>query len=310
MILCCGEALIDMLPELNSKGKRVFLPVPGGSPYNTAIAIARLGTNSAFLGKISSDFFGDILVENLTQNNVGMDFIRRVDKNTTLAFVDKGKDGSARYAFYSEDSADRDLRLEDIPEELSDEVKCIEFGSISLLLEPGSNTIRDLIFRECSRRIISFDPNIRPGLIKDRGAYLEMFDSLVGCSHILKASDEDIKWLYPDMELEEAAHSLIERGASIVIVTMAEKGAFVICHEGLIKVDAIDVPVADTVGAGDTFHAAFLSYLHEKNLLEINEIKKLKGDRVRSALEFAIKAASITCSRPGADPPFKNEMNG
>ncbi len=308
MILCCGEALIDMLPGKTEEGKRMFLPVPGGSPYNTAIAIARLGVEVAFLGKISSDFFGDILVNNLEANSVETGFVKRVDRNTTLAFVDKGEDGSARYAFYSEASADRDLRMEDLPKEFSDNVRCLEFGSISLLLEPGSSTIRKLIFREYGKRVISFDPNIRPGLITNRESYLKMFESLVSHSHIVKASDEDIKWLYPAMQLEEAADILIKKGASIVIVTMAAKGAFALCSDGLVRVDAIDIPIADTVGAGDTFHAAFLSYLHEERILEIESIEKLKGDSVKKALEYAIKAASITCSRPGANPPFKNEM--
>ncbi len=308
MILCCGEALIDMLPEENNVGKRVFLPVPGGSPYNTAIAIARLGVETAFLGKISYDFFGDLLVENLKSNNVNTKFITRTDKNTTLAFVDKTEDGSARYAFYSEGSADRNLEVKDIPERFSDDVHCIEFGSISLLLEPGSSTIRGLVSREYDKRVISFDPNIRPGLIENKRNYLEMFNALVKHSHILKASDEDIKWLYPEIELEKAVSNLLELGVSVVVITMAAKGAFAVCSEGMVKVSAIDVPVVDTVGAGDTFHAAFLSYLYREGFLNVDLVKHLKKGTVKKALEFAIKAASITCSRAGANPPSMVEM--
>ncbi len=308
MILCCGEALIDMLPGRDSKGKRAFLPVPGGSPYNTAIAIARLETEVTFLGKISSDFFGEILVNNLKRNNVDTNFIVRSENNTTLAFVNKREDGSAEYAFYNENSADRNLRENEIPLKFSSNVKCIEYGSISLLMEPGSKTIENLIVREYNSRVISFDPNIRAGLIRDRDDYLSLFNRMIQHSHIVKISDEDVRWVYPDLNLEDAALRLLEAGPLVVIVTMGSEGAFALTRKGKVDVEALEVSVSDTVGAGDTFHAAFLAFLHEKNLMSKEILEEIGLDTLEESLRFSIRASSITCSRPGADPPFKSEM--
>jgi fructokinase len=195
MIICCGEALIDMVRAPVPGLGEGFLPLPGGSPYNTAIAIGRLGVPIKFLGRFSTDFFGEMLVKRLRDNHVGDDLIIRSGQNSSLAFVkpEKGKD--PRYVFYTEGTADRSFRVEDLPPKLPADTRCILFGSISMSMEPIASAIEALILREGSRKsadqmdaapVISFDPNIRPFMIKDRGAYIERFDKWIAASTITK----------------------------------------------------------------------------------------------------------------------------
>ena len=308
MIISCGEALIDFVP-LNAGGERLtYMPVPGGSPYNTAISAARLEVPTAYLGRISSDFFGDMLVDNLEANGVHADYIVRSDEPTTLAFVKRDESGDAQYAFYTNGSADRNLSDADLPRTVPEAVKAILFGSISLTMEPGATTITNFVAREGERRTISFDPNIRPTMIPDRSAYLERFEEWVASATIVKISDADLEWLYPRESLTDAARRMLDMGAALVIVTKGADGSMAMSRDYAVEVPAIQTRVADTIGAGDSFHAGLISWLDRHEKLDLDTVRSLRPEDARGALGFAANVASITCSRSGANPPYLREL--
>jgi fructokinase len=306
MIVSCGEALIDFVPQ---KGNSLqYAPCPGGSPYNLAIASARLGAPTGFLGKISRDFFGDMLHDRLVAEGVDTAFTRRSDRLSTLAFV-KIEDGEEpRYAFYTENTADRNLVPVDIPETLPDSVKCLEFGSISLLLEPQASTIKSLIRRESGKRAISFDPNVRPMMVTDKAAYVAEMEELAGLSTIVKVSSADLEWLYPGRPAMESASDWLARGAGIVVMTRGKDGAIIIGPSYRVETPEYWVEVKDTIGAGDTFHAALLVRLHQLDRLSARTASDLTKDEAQDVVEFAVKASSLNCAKQGADPPTAAEM--
>jgi fructokinase len=306
MIISCGEALIDFVPQKG--GDLQYAPCPGGSPFNLAIAAARLGAEAGFLGKISRDFFGDMLYDRLTTEGVDTSYTRRSDRLSTLAFV-KIEDGEEpRYAFYTENTADRNLGSVDIPESLPDSVECIEFGSISLILEPQAQTIKNFIRRESGKRAISFDPNVRPMMVTDKVTYTAEMEELAGFSTIVKVSSADLEWLYPERPAEESARNWLALGAGIVVMTRGKDGAVLLGPTYRVETPEYWVEVKDTIGAGDTFHAALLVRLHELGRLSARTASDLTKDEALDVVQFAVKASSLNCARQGADPPTAAEM--
>lgn len=317
MILCCGEALIDMVPSKSVSGADAYEPCPGGSPYNSAIAIGRLGAASAFLSRLSSDFFGDQLVARLAANGVRTDLIARAPQPTTLAFVKIAAGKEPQYAFYTNDSADRSFSSGDVPPRLPEDTNALLFGSISLTMEPGASTIESLVQRESAARVVSFDPNIRPTMIADTTAYLSRFERWAGAATIVKISAADLEFLFPKLSLDAAIERLLSYGVDgasprLVAVTLGAEGAMaVLAHRGrTIRATApvVDLPVADTIGAGDTFHAAFLSFFELKGRLSREGLASLSEGELSEALAFANAAASVCCSRRGAEPPTMAEL--
>ena len=327
MIITCGEALIDMVSEKEKSGRDIFVPCPGGSPYNTAIAIGRIlgkengKAQTAFLSRLSRDFFGEILVRRLEQNNVLTDLIARTEETTTLAFVklEEGKEPS--YIFYTKGAADRSLGESDFPAHLSDDAACVLFGSISLTMEPSATSIENFIFRESKRKdgpVISHDPNVRPLMIPDRASYVKRFEKWVSASDIVKISSADFDFIYPGISPEKAAEKILNmgspefRGPCLAAVTMGGEGAAVfVKREGAVKkifAKARRTKIVDTIGAGDTFHGAFLSWLEKQKKLPRKALEQLSENEIRAALEFANKAAAIVCSRKGAEPPTLCEI--
>jgi len=322
MIICCGEALIDMV-RANVRGLGdVFSPLLGGSPYNTAIAIGRLGVPVKFLGRLSTDFFGELLFKKLQKCRVGDELIQRSGQNSTLAFVEKDKAKGPQYIFYVEGTADCSLQPSDLPPKLPAETKCIVFGSISMTLEPISSAIESFILKEGTRKstdqvdgapVISFDPNIRPFLINDKNAYIGRFEKWVAASTIVKMSVEDISFIYPRMDPEKALQKVIAMGPRLAICTLGPKGALALLRRNdgsvtKVNAPAVDLPVADTIGAGDTFHGAFLAWLEIKGKMSRSALVSLSESELYSALYFANKAASIVCTRTGAEPPSRKEV--
>ncbi|MDR1905128.1 MAG: carbohydrate kinase [Treponema sp.] len=308
MILVCGEALIDMVPRNDG-----FYPAPGGSPYNTAIAAARLKTEVSCLGRFSRDFFGEILINHLEKNQVGTDLIVRSNENSTLAFVKLEKGREPGYIFYTEGTADRSLSKDDIPARLPEETRCIAFGSIALTMEPVASAIESLVCREKGRAMISFDPNIRPFMIRDRASYTRRYEQWLAASTIVKISNADIDFLYPGMELENALEKIISAGPRLVLVTLGRDGASALLRGekgGIMRVIApvVDLPVADTIGAGDTFHGAFLAWLEMHGKMSSAALSALTETELYNALYFSNKAASIVCSRRGAEPPTLKDI--
>ncbi len=307
MIYVLGEALIDMI-QVEFSGGAAFVPHTGGSPFNTCIALARLNTPVRFLGRFSSDFFGTMLKEALSGDGVDLSLSQEGSEPTTLGFVktEHGKDPV--YAFYTEGTADSMLEGGLLPHPVPDDAEALVFGSISLLMEPGASVITDYVSKEKGRCVLSFDPNIRPVLIKDEIHFRERCSELFKVSTIVKVSDVDLEWLYPGMDTGEAASEIISSGTSLVVVTMGGDGAFALTGHGRIQVSPVSVEVADTVGAGDTFHAAFLAYLHREGILSVEGIKNMTSVQLKEALAYASLCAAVTCSRPGADPPRLNEV--
>lgn len=318
MILCCGEALIDMVPRTLNKEEQVFKPIPGGSPYNTTIAIARLGVPAGFLGRISTDFFGTLLMKRLEANQVDPCFIIRCPQHTTLAFVELEPGKEPQYAFYTEGTADTSLQVQDLPKKLPQEITCIAFGSISMTLEPVASTIEYFIQQQSTQNkrngpVISFDPNIRPLMITDWNAYRSRLEKWLTYSTIVKISSADLSYLYPDLTTEKAIEKILSFGPTLAVVTLGEEGALAACQRAdnrtcTVTASITPVQVVDTIGAGDTFHGAFLSWLHCTEKLNRSALANLTEAELEQALRFANKAASLVCTRAGAEPPAKEEM--
>lgn len=308
MILTIGEALIDFVPGRSEGGREAFMPVPGGCPYNTAIAAARLGVSAGYVGRISTDIFGDQLVTNLERNHVHTELISRSDEPTTLAFVRRDGNGNARYAFFTNGSADRSLQSSDIPGSFSNSVRALQYGSISLVLEPGASTIAAVVERESGKRVLSFDPNIRETMIADRASYLRGFERIAGLSTIVKISDADMRWIYPEMSLEAGASQLLSLGAELVVLTRGSEGASAHTSGAHAHVPSVRTTVSDTIGAGDSFHGALLVWLEDNELLQVGTIRELTETQLGTALRFAGTVAAITCAHEGADPPFRSDL--
>jgi fructokinase len=307
MILCHGETLIDFLPTKAGDGSLAYRPANGGSPHNVALTLGRLDVPVGFVGGISTDFFGDALAKGLAASGVDMVHVTRLDRPTTLAFV--SLDGEeARYAFYDAEAADRHWRLEDMPA-IGPEVKALHFGAISLLREPAADAFRALMRREAGRRVISFDPNIRPGLVRDESAYRARLDDFFRLAHVIKASQADLDWIAPGVDAGELAKQWLAADARLVLWTRGGKGATVFARGATVTRPAIPIEVIDTVGAGDAFMAGFLAAAHDNGWLEGGAVTENLGEApLRAALDFALAVAAITVSRVGADPPTRAEV--
>lgn len=306
MIICCGEALIDMLPRKGADGSDVYQPFVGGSVFNTAIALGRLGTPTGFFAGISTDFFGDSLVEGLKDAGVSQKYIRRKDLHTTLALV-KLTDGHARYSFIDEGSAGRMLDKRDIPK-IPKSVAALHFGSISLIPEPSGGTYEALLKKAAKSHVISLDPNIRPTVIKDKKKHLARLKRLIAKADLVKISDEDVDYMTGKQHFAKTAKAWLKLGAKIVAITRGGEGVEVFTKNHTLSLEAPKVKVADTVGAGDTFTAGFLSYLHRNGLLSKKAMATIEATPLMHAAEFAMKCAAVTVSRPGANPPWANEV--
>lgn len=306
MILCCGEALIDFLPRSGAGGAALYQPFNGGSVYNTAIALGRLGVRTGLYSGLSTDFFGDMLREGLKASKVDLRYIKSWERPSTLAFV-KLTDGHARYSFFDDNSAGRMLTRKDLPR-LEKSVAALHFGSISLIPEPGGATLEALMKREARTRVTSLDPNIRPGMIKDRRKHLARLSRMIAMVDILKISDEDVAWMTGKTDLAAAARKWLKAGARIVVVTRGGNGVEAFTARDRIARPAVPVTVADTVGAGDTFTAGLLAALQAARLLDKKKLAAISASDLESALAFAARAAAITVSRPGCDPPWAREL--
>jgi len=320
MICCIGEAVIDMFHKQDPVNGEVFVPLPGGCCYNMSIAIARLGVCAAFLGRISSNFFGDIQVERLQKNNVQTNFILRRGENPILAFI-KTEDGKQpQYAFYEEGTVDRLLSSDELKTCLQNthasEISCVVFGSVSMSMEPIATTIESFITEvwHPAEKVIAFDPNIRPFMIKDRNAYMKRFTQWASLCTIAKISSEDFEFIFPGVSAQDALQKMIDLGTRLAIITLGADGASALLRKDdktITKVSASGFPIekiADTVGAGDTFLGAFLSWLELHGKLSHNAIANMSEEDLHQALTFANKAAAIVCTRTGAEPPWTAEI--
>ncbi|NBM16989.1 carbohydrate kinase [Streptomyces sp. GC420] len=301
MIVVAGEALIDLVPQHGGDPLAALAPRRGGGPYNTALALGRLGSPVGFCSRVSTDAFGEALLNGLRADAVDVSLVQRGDEPTTLAVASIGSDGSARYSFYVEGSADRLFAL---PGALPPRTRAVSFGTCSLVLEPGASAYEALLRRESARGVFtSLDPNIRAGLIADADAYRARFANWLPHVTLLKLSEEDAAWLGGGPEEWLAA------GPSAVVVTHGGDGLSVRTRNGAgFSVPGERVDVVDTIGAGDTVNAALLHRLAQRDALSAGALGALDGEGWRDILGFAARAAAVTCSRAGAEPPYASEL--
>ncbi|AZL60100.1 carbohydrate kinase [Tabrizicola piscis] len=307
MILSCGEALIDMLPRTSTEGEACFAPYAGGAVFNTAIALGRLGADSAFFSGVSNDMLGEILADTLVASNVDIRHLARSDRPTTVAFV-KLVNGQATYAFYDEATAGRMLAQADLPI-LPATVSTLFFGGISLVNDPAASTYEALQAREAATRVTMIDPNIRPGFIAGKEAeYRARIMRMIARADIVKLSDEDLHWLEGEGDLTALARGLLGRGPKVVFITEGSAGARAVTATQDRFVAATKVTVVDTVGAGDTFNAGVLASLDAAGVLSKSGIAALSDATLDAALGLGCRAAAITVSRAGANPPWAKEL--
>jgi fructokinase len=288
-----GEALMDLIPDAGGQRQ----PMVGGGPANTAKAIARLGYSTYFVGGISTDGYGRMIEAELRDSGVDLSLVVRRDLPTALAIASIDDNGLARYEFELEGSASFAFDQSWLPH---GEPDVIHIGSVATLLEPGASELLHWLSEKSAP--IVFDPNVRPSIQGDQGLYRAAVERWLDYATVVKMSEDDFRWLYSESE-EELVRSWIGRGVSIVIVTRAEKGLSAYSADFELSVDAVSVEVMDTVGAGDTIGAVVVEGLLQYGLPGLNM------QTLSIVLSRAAKAASITCSRAGANPPWLEELD-
>jgi fructokinase len=305
MIACYGEALIDFLPVTDRDGNNAYRPVVGGSVFNVALTLGRLGAPTDFLGGLSTDFFGDLLVAALARSGVSTAGVKRAARLTTLAIVDVSS-GEPAYAFYDEGSACRMFDPTSAP--VGEDVSAMHFGSFPLGTEPLGSRLVEVLKTNAGRRVISLDPNVRPTLIENAAAYRARLTEIAPLADIVKTSIADLAWLHPGVDADEIAQGWLAAGVGLVVVTDGGEGATGMTREVALRVPAHPVAVVDTVGAGDSFMGAMLARLHQSGRLGRQSIRELDGQALGDVLAYAAKVSAVTCSRPGADPPTAADL--
>ena len=303
-----GEILIDFTPIVEEERTVGFRMHPGGSPCNVAVSLARMGANVEFVGQASTDFFGHFLVEYLQGESVGIRYLSRSSAPTTLAFVAM-VGGEPAFTFYGDQAADTLLRPSDLPADIA-AATVLHFGSISLLRGTTATTIAGLVQGLRSRTLLSFDPNIRPSLIRDEPAYRQLLTQLFRAADIVKMSEADAGWLTPGRLPEAVAAGILELGPALVVITQGPRGAYARTETLEAHVAAPPVRVVDTVGAGDAFTGGLLFTLARQGITGRTALGRLDAGSLNTALEFAAAAAALTCTRAGADPPRLEEIEG
>ncbi|MFK4497632.1 fructokinase [Bradyrhizobium japonicum] len=307
MLIACGDALIDFVPTRNTEGREAVMPAVGGSCLNVAIGMARLGAPTGFVGGVSTDMFGRMIADHATASNVELGLATRSDHQTTLAFV-RIVAGESHYAFYDAETATRNwtYRRGTIP---FANIEAVHVGSTTLVNDQGAAETRALIVDARASSTISFDPNCRPNLVSDKPAYLARMAEFAGHADLIKMSDVDFAYLFGEEPYEQRAKVLLGQGTSLVVITRGNNGAIAWhASAGQVEVQAPKVEIADTIGAGDSFQAALLFALHKQGRISRQQLKDIGADELRRALSFAANCAGLTCTRPGADPPWSHEV--
>jgi fructokinase len=308
MILSCGDALIDFVPAKTADARDALMPVVGGSCLNVAVGLARLGAPTGFVGGISTDLFGAMVADHAAASGVDLGFATRSEDQTTLAFV-RIVAGESHYAFYDAGTASRNWTYPTgaIPFATVD---AIHVGSTTLVHDQGAAETRAMIADAGRLVTISFDPNCRPNLVKDKAAYRERMDGFAGAADMIKMSDVDFDYLHGHDNYGAVAETLLADGRSLFVVTRGPKGALAWHRNaGAVDVPAPAVTVVDTIGAGDSFQAALLFALHKQMRIGKGDLPAMSQSELRRALAFAAACAAVTCTRAGADPPRWTEMS-
>jgi fructokinase len=308
MILVCGEALVDLFVGAPSPFGSALEAVPGGSPFNVAIALAGLGREVALLSGVSEDAFGQMLMRRLVEGGVDTRYLVRNGLKTTLSVVATDPHGEPSYAFYAEHAADRAVTESDLPVTLPDSVTAIVAGSYALGVDPVAGALEALIRKESGKRLISLDPNVRPRILDSVASFRDRFERLIPYATILKASAEDVELFYRSRDLSAVAREWSRRGPRLVIVTRGEAGVLAAFGGAILERPARPVAVVDTVGAGDAFHAGVLGSLDARGHLSLGAAGTWTEDTVRHALDLACAAAALACTSRGAIAPSWAEV--
>ena len=296
----CGEALIDLIPVRPGSDQRQV--IPGGGPANTAHALARLDIPTEFIGGLSDDQYGQRMRSEFIAGRVGLTFTPEHQLPTCLAIVSIDVDGGATYEFKIDGTATFAFTAENLPDPKVIQPDAIYIGTLATIIEPGASILKDWIIQAKDYAPIIYDPNIRSSVISDRSRYQEVVKEWVALSNVVKASEDDLAWLYPETDPLEIARSWVTQGVQVVVITKGENGIVGVTENQEVSIPGVKVEVIDSVGAGDTVGAVLVEALVEFGL------EKLTRELLSHTLHRAALAAAITCSRAGANPPTKAEL--
>jgi fructokinase len=303
VIVTGGEALVDLVDDHG-----VLRPVAGGGPFNVAIALGHLDVSVGFLGPISRDAYGQMLSQQLVAAGVDTSLVRWSDAPTPRAVVHKQHDGRNEYTFELARTSLIDFTPSDLPV-LPHEAWAVYVGTLSLAIDPPAAAYEALVDREAGRRQIIIDPNVRPAIFGDVASYRDRFERLARLAHLVKLSDDDAAWIYPGRRLEEVVELILGFGPRIVAVTRGERGAVAASAAALVDVAGIPANVIDTVGAGDSFGAAMVAALVDDCAFGPGATRTADDVVLKRAVTYAVAASAITCTRAGAVPPSRNEID-
>lgn len=302
MILVAGEALYDLVLQGDGDNLRGH---PGGGPFNTARTIGRLERPVAYLGRLSSDRFGEHLEAMLVDDGVDLGSVVHTDDPTTLALAEVDSDGVARYRFYERGTAAPGLTVDAALAALPEQVEILHVGTLGLALEPVATALEAVVERVSGNALIAVDPNIRPWVIHDADAYRARLERVLSHTHVVKVSQEDLDWLRPDLPPVEGVRELLEHGPTLGLLTRGPNGALVVTRTAEVAVPAPRAKVVDTIGAGDAFSGGWLGWWAEHGL---GRDELAQPEAVLEATRFACLVAARTCARPGASPPWRSEL--
>jgi fructokinase len=306
-VIVVGEALVDLAADEDDPTR--FTAHPGGSPANVAVTLARLGTPVRFVGRLARDGFGRLLRDHLSANGVDVSLCVEAAEPAGLAVVTMDAVGRTEYAFHVTGAADWQWNTAELPHGLGADTLAIHTGSLALALPPGGPAIAVwLAEQRRARRVISIDPNVRPAVLGDPRAYRPRLESWVARSDIVKASVEDLAWIYPGEDPDGVALRWSARGPALVVITHGADGVDAVVEGHIVRRPACPATVADTVGAGDAVSGALLDWLARRDRLSRSALAAITPSEVAAALDFAAEVASVTVSRPGADPPRRDEL--
>jgi fructokinase len=308
--LAAGEALFDLFVGAEREGATPMEARAGGSPFNVAIGLARLGCRTAFFGGVSTDPLGERLIAQLERENVDVSLVRRLAKRTTLSLVALNADGIPAYTFYgagSADAAPTEVEMPDLPPSIA----AIHIGSYATVIQPVGGALSALVARESRQRLVAYDPNVRPTVESDLDRWRSTVAGYSRQVQVLKISAEDFGLLYGAEPIERRAADWLDAGVAMVVVTHGGDGAEAFTRSGRVAVKGEKVTVVDTIGAGDSFQAALLAGLDRAGLLDatgfaaspLHGIWRPAPDQVLDLLANANCAAAFTCTRRGADLP-------
>jgi fructokinase len=301
VILVAGEALIDLIVHPDGR----LSAVPGGGPFNTARTIGRLGGAVAFLGRLSTDRFGSMLHDALAESAVDLSMTDITDAPTTLAIAELDRSGAASYRFHTSDTSSADLSPGAVEAAFATRPRAVHLGTLGLVLEPVAEVLAAGIASVGVETLVMLDPNCRPRVIRDRGAYLDRLERVQRRADVVKVSVDDLAYLAPDRSVGAAAQAILDRGPAVVLVTDGPHPVLIVTATGVVQLATPAVHVVDTVGAGDAFGGGFLARWIERGA---GREDLADAAALRDAVAFAIAVAVRTCQRAGADPPRRAEL--